>query len=137
MIQSLNKLFTSLNLVKHVTSPTHVHGNTLDLIISPKTNKIVTEHSIEPLFSDYSSPITSSYSIPLITPNLPDPSLPESHANSTASPFLILSPIFLPFQPKRQLYSILLSSPPSINTPLYSLKPPSHALIHHGILYSY
>ena len=39
MIQSLNKLLTSFNLVQHVTSPTHVHGNTLDLIISPKTNK--------------------------------------------------------------------------------------------------
>ena len=53
MIQSLNKLLTSFNLVQHVTSPTHVHGNTLDLIISPKTNKIVTGHSIGPLFSDH------------------------------------------------------------------------------------
>ena len=53
MIQSLNKLLTSFNLVQHVTFPTHVHGNTLDLIISPKTNKIVTDHSIGPLFSDH------------------------------------------------------------------------------------
>ena len=53
MIQSLNKLHISFNLVQHVTFPTHVHGNTLDLIISPKTNKIVTDHSIGPLFSDH------------------------------------------------------------------------------------
>ena len=53
MIHSLNKLLTSFNLVQHVTSPTHVHGNTLDLIIYPKTNKIVTDHSIGPLFSDH------------------------------------------------------------------------------------
>ena len=33
--------------------PTHVHGNTLDLIISPKTNKIVIDHSIGPFFSDH------------------------------------------------------------------------------------
>ena len=53
MIQSLNKLLTSFNLVQHVTFPTHVHGNTLDLIFSPKTNKIVTAHSIGPLYSDH------------------------------------------------------------------------------------
>ena len=51
MIQSLNKLLTSFNLVLNVT--TLVHGNTLDIIISPKTNKIVTDHSIGPLFSDH------------------------------------------------------------------------------------
>ena len=53
MIHSLNKLLTSFNLVQHITFPTHVHGNTLYLIISPKTNKIVTDHSIGPLFSDH------------------------------------------------------------------------------------
>ena len=46
MIQSLNKLLTSFNLVQHVTFTTHVHGNSLYLIISPKTFKIVTDHSI-------------------------------------------------------------------------------------------
>ena len=53
MIHSLNKLLTSFNLVQHITSPTHVHGNTLYLILSPKTNKIITDHSIGPLFSDH------------------------------------------------------------------------------------
>ena len=53
MIQSLNKLLTSFNLVQQDTFPTYVHGNTLDIIISPKTNKIVTDHSIGPLFSDH------------------------------------------------------------------------------------
>ena len=38
MIQSLYKLLTSFNLVQHVTSHIHFHGNTLDLIISIKTN---------------------------------------------------------------------------------------------------
>ena len=46
MIQSLNKLLTSFNILQHITFPTHVYGNTLDLIITPKTNKIVTDHSI-------------------------------------------------------------------------------------------
>ena len=50
MINSLNTFLTSFYLVQHV-SFRHVHGNTLDLIISPKTNKIITEHSIGPLFS--------------------------------------------------------------------------------------
>ena len=131
-LQSLNKLLTSFNLIQHVTSPTHVHGNALYLIISPKTNKIVTDHSIGPLFSDYFLIFHT-----LSHPNPPDPSLPESHANSTASTFLILFPIFLPFQPQRLMNSVHLSPPPSINMPPCSLKPPSHTLIHHGILYSY
>ena len=32
--RSLNTLLTSFNLIQHVTSPTHVQGNILDLIIS-------------------------------------------------------------------------------------------------------
>ena len=72
--------------------------------------------------SDHSSPTTSSYSLPLVIQNPPDPSLQESHANFSASPFLILYPIFLPFQPQRLLNSILLSPLPSINTPPYLLK---------------
>ena len=132
MTQSLNKLLTSFNLVQQVTSPTHVHGNTLDLIISPKTNKIVIT-----IPSDHSSPTTSSYSLPLVDPNPTDPSIQDSHAKFTASTFLILYPIFLPFQPQRLLNYILLSSPPSINTPPYSLKPPSYALTHPRILYPY
>ena len=59
--------------------------------------------------SDHSSPTTSSYSLPLVTPIPPNPSLQESHANSTTSPFLLLSPIFLPFQPQRLLNFIYLS----------------------------
>ena len=46
-------MLTSFNLVQYVTFPTHVHDNTLDLIISPNTNKIVTDHSIGPFFSDH------------------------------------------------------------------------------------
>ena len=46
-------MLTLFNLVQHVISPTHIHGNTLYLLISPKTNKIVTDHSIGPLFSDH------------------------------------------------------------------------------------
>ena len=83
MIQSLNKLLTSFNRIQHVT-PTHVHGNTLYLIISSKTNKIVTDHSIGPLFSDHF--------LIFLTLNHPKPNiplLPESYANSTASPFLL------------------------------------------------
>ena len=49
----LKKLLTSFKLVQHVTSPTHVHVNTLNIIIFPKTNKIVTDHSIGPIFSDH------------------------------------------------------------------------------------
>ena len=35
-IRSLNNLLTSFNLIQHITSPTHVQGNILDLIISPQ-----------------------------------------------------------------------------------------------------
>ena len=52
-ILSLNNLLTSSNLIQHVTSPTHVQGNILDLIISPKTNKIITNLIIGPPFSDH------------------------------------------------------------------------------------
>ena len=51
--RSLNNLLTSVNLIQHVTSPTHVQGNILDLIISPKTNKIITNLTIGPPFSDH------------------------------------------------------------------------------------
>ena len=51
--RSLNNLLTSFNLIQHVTSPTHVQGNILDLIISPKTNKITTYLTIGPPFSDH------------------------------------------------------------------------------------
>ena len=53
MTLSLNKLLHSFNLTQHITSPTHVHGNTLDLIISPKSSNIITDHSIGPPFSDH------------------------------------------------------------------------------------
>ena len=135
MIQSLNKLLTSFNLIQPVTSPTHVHGNTLDLIISPKTNKIVTDHSIGPLFYDHF--------LIFLTLSHPKPTRPLTTRISRKlhsipiSPFLILYPIFLPFQPQRLLNPILLSLPPSINAPHYSLKPPSYALTHSGILYPY
>ena len=66
MIQSLNKYRTTFNLVQHITSPTHIHGNTLDLIITSKTNK---SSLIIP--SDHSTPTTSSYSLHLVTPNPP------------------------------------------------------------------
>ena len=52
-IRSLNNILTSFNLIQHVTSPTHVQGNILDLIISPKTNKIITNLTIGPPFSDH------------------------------------------------------------------------------------
>ena len=52
-IRSLNNLLTSFNLIQHVTSPTHVQGNILDLIISPKPNKIITNLTIGPPFSDH------------------------------------------------------------------------------------
>ena len=52
-IRSLNNLLTSFNLIQHVTSPTHVQCNFLDLIISPKTNKIITNLTIGPPFSDH------------------------------------------------------------------------------------
>ena len=48
--RSLNYLLTSFNLIQHVT---HVLGNILDLIISPKTNKIITNLTIGPPFSDH------------------------------------------------------------------------------------
>ena len=51
--RSLNNLFTSVNLIQHVTSPTHVQGNILDLIISTKTNKIITNLTIRPPFSEH------------------------------------------------------------------------------------
>ena len=51
--RSLNNLLTSFNLIQHVTSPTHVQGNILDLTISPKTKKIITNHTIGPPFSDH------------------------------------------------------------------------------------
>ena len=113
MIQSVNTFLTSFDLVQHVTSPTHVHGNTLDHIFSPKLIKLSLT-----LPTEHSSPTTFSYSLSIVTPKPPDPSLPESHVNSIASPFLLLSAIFLPFQPQRLQNSILLSHPPSINTPL-------------------
>ena len=52
-ILSLNKLLTSFNLIQHVTSPTHVLSNILDLIIFPKTSKIITNHTIGLPFSDH------------------------------------------------------------------------------------
>ena len=51
--RSLNNLLTSFNLIQHVTSPTHVQGNILNLIISPKTNKIITKLTVGPPFSDH------------------------------------------------------------------------------------
>ena len=81
MIQSLNKLLTSFNLVQHVTSPTHVHGNTLYLIISPKTNNIVTDHSIGQLFSDHFL-IFLTLIRTIVTQNIPD----TSHQNLTQTP---------------------------------------------------
>ena len=132
MILSLNKLITSFILVQHITSPTHVHGNTLDLIISPKTNKIVTDHSIGPLLSDHF--------LIFLTLSHPKPTRPLTTRISRKLhnlPILILSLIFLHFQPQHLLNSIHLSTPPSINTPPNSLNPPSHALPHPVILYPY
>ena len=51
---SLNKLLTSFNLIQHVISSTHVQGNILDLIISPKPAK-----SSPTILSDHPSPTTS------------------------------------------------------------------------------
>ena len=51
--RSLNNLLNSFDLIQHVTFPTHVQGNILDLIISPKTNKIITNLTIGPPFSNH------------------------------------------------------------------------------------
>ena len=68
MTRSLNNLRTSFNLIQHATSPTHVHGNILNLIISSKTNKSITNHTIGSPFSDHF--------IIVLTPSHPKPTRP-------------------------------------------------------------
>ena len=43
----------SFNFVQHITSPTHIEGNTLDLIISHVHSNFTNSHSINNLFSDH------------------------------------------------------------------------------------
>ena len=132
MIQSVNTFLTSFDLVQHVTSPTHVHGNTLDHIFSPKTNKIVTDHSIGTLYSDH-------FLIFLILSH-PKPTRPlttriSCKFHNLPIPAIICDLSSLPTSTSAELHTSL-SSTLDKYAP-YSLKPPSHALTYPGILYPY
>ena len=96
--RSLNNLLTSFNLIQHVTSPTHVQGNILDLIIPPKTNKIITDITIGPPFSDHFIILLN-----LSHPKQTRPLTTEPHEKYTTSPFLLLLLISSPYLPLRPL----------------------------------
>ena len=112
--------------------PTHVHGNTLDHIFSPKTNKIVTDHSIGTLYSDHFL-IFLILSHPKPTRTLTTRISCKFH--NLPIPAIICDLSSLPTSTSAELHTSL-SSTLDKYAP-YSLKPPSHALIYPGILYPY
>ena len=131
MIQFLNKLLTSFNLVQHVTSSTHVHGNTLDLIISPKTNKMFTDHSFGPLFSDHF--------LIFLTLSHPKPTRPLTTRISrklhiVPIPDFISDLSSLPTSTSAELHTSLSST---LNKYAHLFTKTSYALTHPGILYPY
>ena len=130
--RSLNNLLTSFNLIQHVTSPTHVQGNILDLIISPKTNKIITNLNIGPPFSDHF--------IILLKLSLRKPTRPLTTRTSRKIhnlPFILLFLISLTYLPLRPLNFINPFQLPLTNIPLSSLEPPSLVLTPPGTPHPY
>ena len=51
--RQFNILIDSFNFVQHITYPTHIAGNIIDLIISHAHSNLTNSHSIKNLFSDH------------------------------------------------------------------------------------
>ena len=130
--RSLNNLLTSFNLIQYVTSPTHVQCNILDLIISPKTNKIITNLTIGPPFSDNFIILLN-----LSHPKTTRPLTTRTSRKYTTSPFLLLLLISPPYLPLRPLNFINPIQQPLTNMPLSSLEPPSLVLTLPGTSHPY
>ena len=49
----LADILHSTNFQQHVSSATHCRGNILDLVITPSTNSVITDVSVESLMTDH------------------------------------------------------------------------------------
>ena len=91
-------LFKSFNLQQHVTYPTHVRGNIIDIIIDHISSKIISNHST----GHFSLTIMLSYLFS-DTLNHSDHLLPALSPNSQTFHYKILSLIFHLFLSERCL----------------------------------
>ena len=54
-VTKFNEILETFNLKQHVIGPTHLAGNTLDLIITREQSNIITKYDIDDLISDHHS----------------------------------------------------------------------------------